>query len=193
MDAGLPRRLVGIQDHTAHPHVSRRGLHRAGRLVQEALQDGLRLEPYDPLVGARHAAVRLESRAPGQDARVRRGDVRVAPDDEGDAPVEPPADGLLLRRGLGVDVHRDDLQVGPGRLHLEKRLISHPKRRVGVRHEDLPLDIQDAHGNSGGRVLDGPAASRVARGVVRGSEEVLGTARRGAGRTPSCPRCGSPT
>ena len=81
-------------------------------------------EADDPFVGAGHPGVGQVRRAAGQDRLVGRRHVRVRADDGGDAPVEVPADRLLLGGRLGVHVHEDDLDVARAR--------PAPRRRRGT-------------------------------------------------------------
>src|SRR3990172_7596949 len=72
---------------------------RGGR-VDEARQDGGRVETDDAPDGPGHADVRLVGRTTAEDPLVGRGHVRVRAGDDADTAVEVDPEGVLLARQL---------------------------------------------------------------------------------------------
>src|SRR5271157_4212136 len=126
---GYIRRLIEAEEETldragaagGFVHVEQDGVHADVALgdrefrrhaVEKSLNDALLLHADDGIVRAGHADVGDVSGAPGEDALVGGGDVRVRADDHGYFAVEIPAHGLFFGRGFSVHVHDDHFHVG---------------------------------------------------------------------------------
>ena len=148
-----------------------------------------RRDADDGVAAAGHAGVGDVGRAPGQDPLVGGRDVGVRADDGRDPAVEVPAQGLLLRGRLGVEVDDDDRAS-----RRRSAATSSSARRNGQSRGSMktrPWRLRTAAltpvGRPGRRRSRGP-------GCPADSWPAAGAAARARGRAgpPSCPRCGCP-
>ncbi len=144
------------------------GSNRCGRPSEELLQGLLLPDADDRAVAAGHPRVGDVGRAAGEDLLVGGRDVGVGPDDGRNAAVEVPAEGLLLRGRLGVEVDDDDRRLLPQGLDLGVRPA---EGAVDGFHEDPALEIEDGDLDAAAVLEDIAAAAGVALRIIGGAEE----------------------
>ncbi len=126
LDRRRPSRLRAPDEHGVQPRVV---LGVSKRTCICVTSDSIACSFFTPITpprGAGHPDVRDVGRPAREDPRVGGRDVRVRPDDGGDAAVQVPAHRDLLARGLGVHVDEDLVAAGL------RRARSRPHRPPGT-------------------------------------------------------------
>ena len=142
--------------------------------VDEARDDGLRLEPDDAPDRAGHAEVGLVGRAVGQDPLVAGHDVGVRPDHDADPAVEVEAQRVLLRGQLAVEVDQADRRQRLG--GLVEQPVGVGERVLDRLHVGPALEVDDRDVGAVHRLVGAPAtAGDLVRAVVeRPQDPVVG-------------------
>jgi len=144
------RGAVAANQRGADLRVAFGGLKFTGHSGEKALEHELHLHPDDRVKRPGHTHVRLKRRAAGEDAFIRRGNVRVRAEHGGHAAIEIPAKSDLLARGFAVDVEHDNLRrsvLG----NLRKQVVGLAKGVVAGGHKDAPLHVDNGILLAGGQ------------------------------------------